>query len=450
MDMSWATTPVLQQKRRSPSASSSVGVANRSRRQSTPSTPVAASFCPRLRATGSQTPSASPLPAGCNSSRPKPQPVPCFSTPRSAAPPPGTGTKEANTRVMQDNTPPLAGAASARRAMTPRHRPASPFLDPGASRVTKGNCTHLQRHAADGTPDQHPRLQADWASLVGECSSRSLSPQLVRTPLASHTRHRSEDIQRCTRLAEFFGRRLDELQLRMALACWRLALASVHREDGSARELLLVGLLQWRRRCETQRTQHWHQEKYKVRVLDIAETLQAPCRRSRLKAACCAWFLAVRCSANGRGPGDNLAQLFGSWARATLLGRLEHQHRICSKMRQTAVGRAMFRLGRAGARLAAECSAWHQRVTFHAWRSWVQWVREQRALLSCCRAICAWRTPLVQTARFQGISMNSRLHDRIASSAVPTEAEEPLDKLPQCRRDELLFGQRSVQRSGKS
>lgn len=202
MDRSWATIPVLEQKRRSLSASSSVGAVSRSRRQATPSTPVAASLCHRLRASGSQTPrtSATSL-ASCISGRSKPQPVPSFSAPLSAAPPPGAGANVTNKLVIQEKTPMLARA--------------------GASRVAKGV-----------SPLAAKDVVVTMVAQAGECSSRSLSPPMARTPrtpvadaaavaATAYTRRRSEDIQRCTRLAEFFGRRLDELQLRMALACWR-------------------------------------------------------------------------------------------------------------------------------------------------------------------------------------------------------------------------------------
>lgn len=80
-----------------------------------------------------------------------------------------------------------------------------------------------------------------------------------------------------------------------------------------------------------------------------------------------------------------------AWARTVLVEQLERYTAEHAKVRRTAAGRAVFRLGRAGARLAAGHEARRLSMAFRGWRSCVHWAKEQRDLLGRCRALYTWR-----------------------------------------------------------
>lgn len=191
------------------------------------------------------------------------------------------------------------------------------------------------------------------------------------------------------RFVSFFARAAEVHEARRSFLAWRLAVAACRLEAySSEREVLTVSLLRCRGAVPLaeEGTSHPWPGSPPCSLASPAPSQSqcvSPDSVSRARPRQVLWCSDVDAC--------TLLRVLSAWGRHTCQGRLARAFAERQRIRRTAVGRATFRLSRAGVRLAAVRSELLLRAAVRGWRMRAQWVSEQGALFSCCRTLAAWR-----------------------------------------------------------
>eukprot|EP00927_Polykrikos_kofoidii_P045923 TRINITY_DN4007_c0_g3_i1.p1 TRINITY_DN4007_c0_g3~~TRINITY_DN4007_c0_g3_i1.p1 ORF type:complete len:923 (+),score=118.30 TRINITY_DN4007_c0_g3_i1:101-2770(+) len=285
-------------------------------------------------------------------------------------------------------------------------------------------------------------VRAPWkvlpvASLEVTCCSSSIPTVSCKDLMTDSGMSLLAHEQACSShgaaVAALFQRRLDENTRQWALVAWRLFVADARRARLSQKHLLLLAFHRLQRHGETcQREDMAHEmtlqharwraddsrrrETAAARLSAVQGRWRAYILRGPPQTFCfhvklarhvlCIWKLSssnlscnvalqpepVHGSVNQQCYSKSsfvLSRALAAWARSPLLGRLSRFGTEHSKLRRTAVGRAVFRLARAGARLASIRGEWLLRAAMVGWAACANCAREAQALLCCCRTMCA-------------------------------------------------------------
>lgn len=150
-------------------------------------------------------------------------------------------------------------------------------------------------------------------------------------------------------------------------------------EDASARRTRLFAMEVLR----TWRTLASGRGRLRIQALRVLRFHSRVCVRSTLRTVYFVWCGASLVTHRLR---LNRAELVSwalrAWARLALLERAARLGSERAKVRSSASGRAVFRLGRAAARLGAMRSASVLRLALRGWRSRAEWEHETRTLLA--------------------------------------------------------------------
>eukprot|EP00929_Paragymnodinium_shiwhaense_P029692 TRINITY_DN16966_c0_g3_i4.p1 TRINITY_DN16966_c0_g3~~TRINITY_DN16966_c0_g3_i4.p1 ORF type:complete len:811 (-),score=146.18 TRINITY_DN16966_c0_g3_i4:213-2645(-) len=273
-------------------------------------------------------------------------------------------------------------------------------------------------HQSSGSARSGPRQPFLASRLQGSSAREGHGPRVHQTPSPTRTpaedlchdeesvmlatpaavRHELSLLPRHVRIAELFSRRAGLEELRCFLVCWRYAVARSMHQRNYEEQSLMVSLARWRGAAKAARCSELRDE------LAYSARGRAPgsARAEQLKDSWLHYFTVQRASVH-------LAQVWAAWAGAAAKEGVQKLSKAQAKLRSTATGRAVFRLARAGSRLAQVQSSWLCRTSLALWQAYTLAStadRESGALLASCRAMCAWR----QFAAAAGRKASPRRH----------------------------------------
>lgn len=97
-------------------------------------------------------------------------------------------------------------------------------------------------------------------------------------------------------------------------------------------------------------------------------------------------------------PSRRIWQSFQAWVRVAKEMRCQKLEISYAKVKRSAAGRLMFRLGRAGRQLADAKDHFQLYRVLHGWKSLTTTVQQMRRVQLCCRSIYGWRAVIERKA----------------------------------------------------
>eukprot|EP00931_Biecheleriopsis_adriatica_P023857 TRINITY_DN14985_c0_g1_i1.p1 TRINITY_DN14985_c0_g1~~TRINITY_DN14985_c0_g1_i1.p1 ORF type:complete len:649 (-),score=134.79 TRINITY_DN14985_c0_g1_i1:21-1967(-) len=337
------------------------------------------------------------------------------------------------------STPSRAGKA----APTSARKPSSAAPAPSPASVSNGACSARGRGSGleaghkgvvetplkgPLSPGRRKRLQHQDAGIQTVQSTTGV------IPLSSSKAKADDSIGFVTvcweRFEAILSRRSQEQRRRQAWALWRLLVAQRRRERSRSQALLALAAARWQR--STEAINRAAEQSFQARRQErLGRYLQRRCMqgsgkkpRQRVRQVLRAWQSLAstvarrRCLALQRGVStraEAMQRCFFAWVKDADHDRCRRLRLDYTKVRRTAAGRAVFRLGRAGQRLAKEKDYWRLCCAIGGWRSHARWAKELQALLCSCRALHGWRHQL----------LSSKLDEADLQAEPPREAPTP-------------------------
>eukprot|EP00929_Paragymnodinium_shiwhaense_P097063 TRINITY_DN58844_c0_g1_i1.p1 TRINITY_DN58844_c0_g1~~TRINITY_DN58844_c0_g1_i1.p1 ORF type:complete len:714 (-),score=95.12 TRINITY_DN58844_c0_g1_i1:13-2154(-) len=297
-----------------------------------------------------------------------------------------------------------------------------------------------------------PGMPCFGASALSASSSRQ--PREASSQRATLALSRAKHRACLAGLTTLFGRRFNERRLCCALAGWRLSVADAKRSKMSQHQALL--LVMFRLSCLRPEREAGSKAHPRRTLEDCGSTVSTVYHAERARSGkgddagdsmvllpSESFYQAVSEAPTHEhlGPQADIQQsasnsdailslAMSEWSRAALCCRMvraaEERKAAAARVRQTPAGRSVFRLGRAGERLCMVQSRWLLRAAISGWQMVARASHEQRSMLCCCRAMCAWRSSSVNDQA--GVSAAS-LPDPCSSSTPALTGDGVAPKL---------------------